>query len=306
MIISTLTAAGILAGLVNFFYLYLQIPFERKPPASSLTGEDEWEFPRRTYWLALAGYFVIGLAGAYLTPLIHAIVTLKGLDGLTPKISPSELWILFGYGIVFGYSANRLLSGISTSILARIEAMLSKLPAGGKPGVTGKGEGFTAESLGQTKSDLVEPERARLTYNQIKDLVSQNNNSPFSNELIIALCWAESSFDPLARATGSTSKGLMMVNDEAIVTVNRNTPPGIRFNPNDMLIADKAIACGTWYLKFIFTRPDWHSEGDKRKTLRAYRGVTDFIYADKIIACESCLQASVVVNPQMCLDQIHP
>jgi hypothetical protein len=123
--------------------------------------------------------------------------------------------------------------------------------------------------------------------------------------VVIAVCWAESSFDPAATATGSTSAGLMMMNHQSIDTVNNNTPAGTHFEYSDMSDAAKAIACGSWYLKVIH---EHNGAGKKRETLRIYRGAGagDYTYADKIIACESCLQSSAVPNPQTCLTQIHP
>jgi hypothetical protein len=100
------------------------------------------------------------------------------------------------------------------------------------------------------------------------------------------------------------SAGLMMVNHQAIDTVNANTPVGTHFNYAHMPDPAKAIGCGTWYLKII---NDNAGNGDKRETLRLYRGaaVGDYTYANKIIACESCLQSSVILDPQTCLNQIH-
>lgn len=145
---------------------------------------------------------------------------------------------------------------------------------------------------------------ARLTLNQIKTLVKPNNHSSFSDELVISICWAESSFDPNAAAGGnSTSVGLMMVNQDAIDTVNANTPAGTHFEYGDMTDAAKAVACGSWYLRVI---SDHAGNGDKRETLRIYRGASprDYTYADKVIRCELCLQSPD--EPQTCLNQIHP
>ena len=163
-----------------------------------------------------------------------------------------------------------------------------------------------ASSLVVAKEETSEAFAGALTFTEIRQKVASNNNSPFSDELIIAMCWAESSFRPDSVAPSpSTSKGLMMVNNGAIDTVNNNTPAGVHFTSADMLIADKSIACGTWYLNILFTKPDWHVQGDKRKTIGVYRGREDYIYADKVIACEGCLQSTVIVNPQTCLNQIH-
>jgi hypothetical protein len=144
-----------------------------------------------------------------------------------------------------------------------------------------------------------------LSLSDVKNYAQQNNNSPFTTELVVSVCWAESSFDPSATAPApSSSAGLMMVNHPAIDTVNANTPAGIHFEYSDMSDPGKAIACGTWYFKII---NDHAGNGDKRETLRLYRGAPDgdYTYADKIITCESCLQSLVIVDLQTCLNQIH-
>ena len=118
----TLIAAGILAGLVNYFYVYLNLPVSKEPnPATLDEGGPGWELPKKTYWLALWGYLIIGIAGSFLTPLIDALVDLKG-----SPVKPGELWdnwILLGYGIVFGFSTNRILSSVVGNIIARINVL---------------------------------------------------------------------------------------------------------------------------------------------------------------------------------------
>jgi lysozyme len=149
----------------------------------------------------------------------------------------------------------------------------------------------------------------KLTLDQIYVKINENNKSNFSKELIAAICWAESSFKPDSVATGSSSKGLMMVNKGAVDTVNANTPSGTHYYYDDMLNPDLAIACGTWYLKILFTKNDWQCKGDIRKTLTVFRHGkvgTDFKYADKITTCESCLKSTIVIDKQTCLNQIHP
>ena len=70
----TLILAGILAGAVNFFVNYLDLPFKNQ--GTSL-AEDDWPRPK-TLWLAIIGYLVVGTAGAFLTPLLNALIGLKG------------------------------------------------------------------------------------------------------------------------------------------------------------------------------------------------------------------------------------
>src|ERR1022692_3494941 len=105
-----------------------------------------------------------------------------------------------------------------------------------------------------------------MTLDEIKAVIQQNNNSPFTTELVVGICWAESSFDPNKVAGGdSTSAGLMMMNPPAVDTVNANTTAGIHFEYADMLDAVKAVSCGTWYLQIIYNHA---GNQDKRETLR--------------------------------------
>lgn len=127
---STLLLAGILAGLVNFFANYINLPFsktnllEEEPPGL----KDIW-------WVAIIGYSIIGCAGSFLTPLVNAIIGsgLKGLEWVSdnnkpphPK-DPNYYYILFGYGLVFGYSTTRLLVGILDSLIKKVSSLEAKL-----------------------------------------------------------------------------------------------------------------------------------------------------------------------------------
>lgn len=109
-LIFTLIIAGIMAGGVNFFINYLDLPFLKS--ANPLT-DDDWPKPK-SLWLALVGYFIVGIVGAFLTPLLNVLVSLKGYD---PE---KNFLIAFGYGLIFGYSTSRLLVSILDSILKRI------------------------------------------------------------------------------------------------------------------------------------------------------------------------------------------
>lgn len=120
--IFVLIIAGVIAGLVNYFYSYLSLPTKPKVETKSLNSEEEeWGVPKRTWQLAITGYIIIGIAGALLTPLINEIV---GLKGLSNDLNPN-LPVLFGYGIVFGYSTNRILTSISDNILAKVEKLIT-------------------------------------------------------------------------------------------------------------------------------------------------------------------------------------
>jgi|GEM_PF-3337316 hypothetical protein len=115
-----LIIAGVLAGGVNFFVNYIELPFSK----SSFVALIEIPPLKSIWWIALIGYMVVGIAGAFLAPVVGAIVGgLKGLDwkaGIDGKLHPSDqnyYLIVFGYGLIFGYSASRLLVSLLGNII---------------------------------------------------------------------------------------------------------------------------------------------------------------------------------------------
>lgn len=141
--------------------------------------------------------------------------------------------------------------------------------------------------------------RAALTFDQIKQLVSANKQGTvFTDECIVAVCWKESTFNPDARSTTSTAKGLMQMTDGAVKTVNDTTPPGVHFEPSDMLIPAKSIQCGTYYLNWCSSQ----SGGDEGKALDKYGGVSG--YSGDVMTAEACL-LSGPAEPMSCLTPIH-
>ncbi|WP_339708580.1 M23 family metallopeptidase [uncultured Kriegella sp.] len=123
-LIFCLVLAGITAGLVNYFYTYLSLPTEPTKKDDSVkmteTGKS-WGFPALTWQLALTGYIIIGIAGSMLTPLLDAIVGLKGIDAKFGE----NLLVVFGYGLVFGFTTNQIITSISTSILKKVEKLFA-------------------------------------------------------------------------------------------------------------------------------------------------------------------------------------
>ncbi len=113
----TLLLSGALAGGVNFFVTYLNLPF--KTQDSSLAEED-WPKPK-SLLLAILGYLVVGVAGAFLTPLLNALI---GLKGYYPD---KDFVVAFGYGIVFGYSTTKLLLSILDSLIKKISKVEAKI-----------------------------------------------------------------------------------------------------------------------------------------------------------------------------------
>lgn len=153
-LLTPLIFAGILAGLIQYFVDYkgLQI-FDSAgrdgSGSNTLEGQptpDAWdkfvEFLKRLwtffkkYW-RLVGYTIIGICGALLTPLISELVGGDGLVGLETvkeyvscvstrgeaacvKYSDWYTLVLIGYGIVFGYSAVRIIRSIGSFFLGNI------------------------------------------------------------------------------------------------------------------------------------------------------------------------------------------
>lgn len=148
-----LLPAGIFAGLANYYITYLGLPITTPVPVSGpqgnqtapgdgepkrfglsslLSGEGtasdaEWEVSR-TELMAFIGYLVTGICGALLTPVIHAIVTLKGLP---PAESPSlsAEMVAFGYGLAFGFAANKMLNSVSSLVLTQLLARQAAINA---------------------------------------------------------------------------------------------------------------------------------------------------------------------------------
>ena len=132
MIYLSLLIAGILAGAVNFFYIYLSLPNTPKSDTLSLR-ENEWTYPIKTWQLALVGYCILGIAGAFLTPVINEILSLKGVKvPITSKDGEQNLLVIFGYGLIFGFSTTRLLTSLSDTILKRILEKINAVQNAGK------------------------------------------------------------------------------------------------------------------------------------------------------------------------------
>jgi soluble lytic murein transglycosylase-like protein len=139
---------------------------------------------------------------------------------------------------------------------------------------------------------------SRLTFLQVKNYVSANNQSALSGEAIIAVIWKESSFDPKAASATTTATGLMGITKPAVDTVNNTTPPGVHFEHSEMTDPVKNIQCGTYYLKYFM------------RTLAIKEALEHYGtgpgYADNILTCERCLQETLPLpDPQACLNAIH-
>lgn len=139
---------------------------------------------------------------------------------------------------------------------------------------------------------------ARLTYDQVKALVDNNNKSQLSTELLVCLIWKESGFDPNVPSSASTATGLMQLTVAAVDDVNANTPAGIHFQHSEMTNPEKNIQCGTYYLTILIKR-----HGTIKAGLEHFG--TGAGYADNILKCEQCIQSAPAIL-QPCLGAIHP
>lgn len=139
---------------------------------------------------------------------------------------------------------------------------------------------------------------AKKTYDQMKQLIKTHNNSTdYSDELVMAICWKESSFDDAAASSSSTATGLMQMTKAAVDTVNNNTPAGVRFMHAEMKDANRNVECGTYYLQILLKI--WPN---KITALEHYGTGTG--YAANLLTCETCLKN----NPTKwkdCLNSIH-
>lgn len=141
--------------------------------------------------------------------------------------------------------------------------------------------------------------KARLSFTEVETLVTANNNCTLSTNLIISICWKESSFDPGAAASTSSATGLMMMTKGAVTDVNQNTPQGVHFEHSEMTDATKNIQCATWYLSILLRR----CNQDVTRALERYGTGTG--YATNLLKCETCLQSNSK-DPMNCLKAIHP
>lgn len=142
-IIITLIIAGIIAGLIQYFVDYKGLPLYETSKSNAFDGDEKpsnWSVFYnwvKNHW-QFFGYLTIGIAGASLTPLINEMISggLSGLDKFkkfaecifnriegVSKCNEPDNWyylILFGYGIVFGYSCIRIIRSIGFLIIGNV------------------------------------------------------------------------------------------------------------------------------------------------------------------------------------------
>jgi hypothetical protein len=126
----------------------------------------------------------------------------------------------------------------------------------------------------------------RLSLDEMRQLVAAHNLSGQPDELIIAVAWKESSFNPDAHAPPpNTATGLMQMNRGAIAELNKSMPAGLEYDHARMSLPVDNIEAGSTYLQ---RRIDG-AGGNLLKGLNGYG--TGVGYGDSIIKRTACLQA---------------
>jgi RHS repeat-associated protein len=137
----------------------------------------------------------------------------------------------------------------------------------------------------------------RLSYDQIANLVANNNASGQSDELIICMAYKESTFDPDAALPGSQSaRGLLGVTDSAATDAG--------FDYADLGDPATNIDAGSTYLGIRIHR----NHGNVRNGLIGYG--TGKPYANSLLNCEKCLVTRAGEKSECktkdCLEPLHP
>ncbi|TRX73986.1 transglycosylase SLT domain-containing protein [Pseudomonas mangiferae] len=168
-------------------------------------------------------------------------------------------------------------------------------PAPGPVGSQGSGEGIDRTSPA---------DRARLQ--EIRRLVTANNRSTLDNDLIICQIYMESRFDAMAKAPGSSAKGLMQMTLAAVKQVyqtrkEKELKHKIRDKAefeacmaegkamhSSALIFDEAtnIQLGTEYMQYCVD-----SAGSVEDGYKQYRGLRNGVYYAKISLAATRLRA---------------
>ena len=152
-----------------------------------------------------------------------------------------------------------------------------------------------------TPLKLVDPKGlVGFGVNDMRDMIARNNNSGYSNELILCIAWNESNFDPFL-SSGTGPRGLMMVSNVALKELRRSGRGN--YNPNDVDVdPEQNIGAGSAYLGWMRDR------GKRRGTedaLRSY-GTGPTYPAPQIIDCEKCLKEQpACADPKECLAKVH-
>jgi endonuclease I len=135
-LIIVLIIAGIIAGLIQYFVDFRGLQLFQPPAAANslerVTPPGYWQLIYnffRQHW-QFFGYMVIGIAGAFLVPLITQFADLKGIQDYLNCIDNDDntechnrnwfLLVVFGYGIVSGYSSVRIVRTLGSFLIGNI------------------------------------------------------------------------------------------------------------------------------------------------------------------------------------------
>jgi hypothetical protein len=135
----------------------------------------------------------------------------------------------------------------------------------------------------------------QYTYAQIQALVAANNNSGQSDDLIIAMAWKESSFEPGNQNSSSSAGGLLGVTSGVITELEREGLWSRSFNVYDPA---QNISAGSQYLA---VRIQW-AGGNVTQGLDGYG--TGSGYATDILKAATDLQSNPSI--QTLQQDIHP
>lgn len=196
--------------------------------------------------------------------------------------------------------------------IAAHDDRVAKAPAPASPPVTAQRPEGTAPapapaSDGQAKPPAEAkpaPPGKPLTYDQIKELVRENNRSKLPDEMIIAVIFKESSFNPSARSNNpkSTESGLMQIGQPAWRDVHQNVLKQKKTPDFQSNVFDPAtnIQRGSAYLQARIDRVG----GDISRGLNGYRGGVEPGYAADVLAATQTLQQNPE-NPLAALSKAY-
>lgn len=140
-----------------------------------------------------------------------------------------------------------------------------------------------------------------LTYDQIRELVRENNNSKLPDEMIVAIIFKESSFDPSAR--GNTREnpalGLMQIQKRALIDAHDRLPKNEQYAHEHVLDPAVNIRLGSTYLQ---QQIDLRG-GDVSKGLFHY-GPRTPDYVPQVLAATEALKQNPK-NPISALSRIY-
>lgn len=131
----SLLLSGVLAGFVNYLVFFKKLPMPTPNyPTSEMAAEGQpgfldkiWLFIK-AHW-HIFGYLIIGIAGAFLFPMMFEVLKLAGLPATIKDCNTEECltsWqekVVFGYGLIFGVFTVRLLYGVFGGIFKKVESL---------------------------------------------------------------------------------------------------------------------------------------------------------------------------------------